>query len=274
MRYAICNELFEDWPLEKTVAFVAELGYQGLELAPFTLCEAVTDLSSADRRRIRRTIEEAGLAVVGLHWLLAKTEGLQLNDPDPDTRARTARYLFDLIDCCAELGGDILVFGSPQQRNPPAGWPRTEAWKSAGEIMHACGVRAQEQGVIFCIEPLSSNETNFIINVDEAAELVRQVDHAGFQMMIDMKAMSHDSRPIPEQIRAVHPLFQHVHLNDPNLRGPGMGDLDFRPILQTLGELSYSRWLSVEVFDFTAGAERTAGDSLAYLNAINEVRRR
>ena len=60
MRYAICNELFEGWPLQKTAAFVAELGYQGLELAPFTLCNLVTDLSSAARRRIRRTIEARG----------------------------------------------------------------------------------------------------------------------------------------------------------------------------------------------------------------------
>ena len=120
MPYAICNELFEDWPLDKTAAFVAELGYQGLELAPFTLCNLVTDLSAADRRRIRRTVESAGLSVVGLHWLLAQTEGFQLNDSDPDVRARTAQYLLDLIDCCAELGGEVLIFGSPQQRDRAA----------------------------------------------------------------------------------------------------------------------------------------------------------
>ena len=268
MPYAICNELFEDWPLEKTAAFVAELGYQGLELAPFTLCNLVTDLSAVDRRRIRRTVEGAGLAVVGLHWLLAQTEGFQLNDSDPNVRARTAQYLLDLIDCCAELGGEVLIFGSPQQRDVPPDRSRAEAWKSTAEIMHRCGMRAQQQGVLFCIEPLSRNETNFIVNVDEAAELVRQVDHPSLRMMVDTKAMSHDPRPIPQQIQAVYPLFHHVHLNDPNLRGPGMGDLDFRPILQTLDDLDYARWLSVEVFDFTPGAERTARDSLAYLNAF------
>ena len=270
MRYSICNELFEGWPLQKTAAFVAELGYQGLELAPFTLCNLVTDLSSAARRRIRRTIERAGLSVVGLHWLLAQTQGFQLNDPDPAVRARTAQYLLDLIDCCAELGGEVLIFGSPQQRDLPPGRPRAEAWNSTTEIMRRCGVRAQQQGVLFCIEPLSRNETNFIVNVDEAAQLVRQVDHPGLQMMVDLKAMSHDPRPIPQQIQTVHPHFQHVHLNDPNLRGPGMGELDFRPILQTLSDLNYARWLSVEVFDFAPGAERTARESLAYLKEIDE----
>lgn len=272
MKLAICNELFEGWPLDKTAAFVADLGYHGLELAPFTLCELVTDLSSTQRRTIRRTIENAGLSVVGLHWLLAHTNGFQLNDPDPAVRARTAQYLLDLIDCCAELGGDVLIFGSPQQRDIPPGRAPAEAWNSTAEIMHRCGERAQQQGVIFCIEPLSSNETNFIVNVDEAADLVRRVDQPGLQMMVDVKAMSNDPRPIPQQIRNVHPLFHHVHLNDPNLRGPGMGELDFGPILQTLSDLDYTRWLSVEVFDFTPGAERTARESLAYLNAVDEAR--
>lgn len=267
-RYAICNELFEGWPLAKTAALVAELGYEGLELAPFTLCDYVTNLSAAERRQIRQTIEGAGLAVVGLHWLLAQTEGFQLNDPDPDVRERTTQYLLALIDCCADVGGEVLIFGSPQQRNLLPGWTAEEAWQSAMEIMGHCGERAQERGVTFCVEPLSTKETDFIFKVDQAAELVRQVDHPGFQMMVDVKAMSNDPRPIPEQIKLVHPLFQHVHVNDPNLRGPGMGDLDFRPILQTLSDLNFSRWVSVEVFDFSPGEERTAQESITYLQEV------
>ncbi|MBV7330565.1 sugar phosphate isomerase/epimerase [Chloroflexi bacterium TSY] len=267
-QYAICNELFEGWSLQDTAAFVAELGYQGLELAPFTLCELVTDLSSTDRLQIRQTVEGAGLSVVGLHWLLAKTEGFQLNDRDPVVRERTAQYMLDLIDCCADLGGEILIFGSPQQRDVPDDRSREDAWSTTVEIMHRCGERAQQQDVTFCVEPLSTAETNFITKVDEAAQLVHDVAHPGFQMMVDTKAMSHTPRPIAAQIRSVHPLFQHVHVNDPNLRGPGMGDLDFRPIFQMLNELNYSRWVSVEVFDFTPGAERTARESLDYLRRI------
>ncbi len=264
-RYAICNELFEGWSLEKTAACVAELGYQGLELAPFTLCQRVTDLSAAERRQIRRTVEGAGLAVVGLHWLLAHTEGLQLNDPDPAVRKRTEQYLLALIDFCAEVGGQVLIFGSPQQRNLRPGWSREQAWQSTAEILGRCGQRAQERGVIFCLEPLSSRETDFISSVDEAIELVRRVNHPGLQMMVDVKAMAQNPRPVAEQIRLAHPLFRHVHVNDPNLLGPGMGEVDFRPILATLKELEYAGWLSVEVFDFSPGPERIARESLANL---------
>ncbi|MEM7539572.1 MAG: sugar phosphate isomerase/epimerase family protein [Chloroflexota bacterium] len=267
--YAICNELFEGWSLADTAAFVAELGYQGLELAPFTLCNLVTDLSAAERQQIRQTVEGAGLSVVGLHWLLAKTEGFQLNDMDPDVRERTVQYMLDLIDFCADVGGEVLIFGSPQQRDVPEGRSRDEAWQTSAELLHRCGERAQAQGVIFCLEPLSTQETNFITTVDEAAALVREVNHPSLQMMVDVKAMSHTPRPIPDQIRSVHPLFHHVHVNDPNLRGPGMGEMDFRPIVQTLDELDYARWISVEVFDFTPGAEETARQSLTYLQGLD-----
>lgn len=269
-KFAICNELFENWTLEKTASVVAEIGYQGLELAPFTLCNLITDLSAAERLRILRTIEGAGLSVAGLHWLLAKTEGYQLNDSDPDVRERTAQYLIDLIDCCADIGGDVLIFGSPQQRDLPEGRSQDDAWQSTVDIFHRCGERAQEQGVIFCLEPLSTHETNFITNVTEAAEMVRAVDHPALRMMVDTKAMSHTPLPIDEQIRDVYPLIHHVHVNDPNLRGPGMGELDFQPILQLLHELKYDRWISVEVFDYSPGAENTARESLQYMQKIQK----
>ena len=269
-RYAICNELFEGWSLADTAAFVGDLGYQGLELAPFTLCDLVTDLSATERTQIRNTVEGAGISVVGLHWLLAKTEGFQLNDADSEVRECTAQYMLDLIDCCADVGGEVLIFGSPQQRDVPDGRSTDDAWQTTVEILHRCGERAQEQGVLFCVEPLSTNETNFITTVDEAAELVRAVDHPGLQMMVDTKAMSHTPQPIPDQIRSVHPLFHHVHVNDPNLRGPGMGALDFAPILNTLTDLDYSGWVSVEVFDFSPGAEHIARSSLSYLQGIHD----
>jgi sugar phosphate isomerase/epimerase len=264
-RYAFCNEGFEGWPLERVAAFVAEVGYQGLELAPFTLCQDVREVAPPERRAIRRTVESAGLEVVGLHWLLAQTEGLQLNDPDPSVREQTAHYLLALIDFCADLGGDVLVFGSPQQRSLRPGWPREAALTSAAEIFHRCGERALQRGVTFCLEPLTTLETDFMTTASEAAEMVRRVDHPGFQMMVDARAASYEGQPIPDIIRQVAPAIRHVHLNDPNRLGPGMGEVDFDPILGALHEVGYDGWLSVEPFDFTPGPECIARESLAYL---------
>src|SRR5262249_8853150 len=113
MRYAICNETFEGWDHARVCGTVAEQGYQGLEMAPFTLVPRITDVTPEQRRTLRRQAEEAGLQIIGLHWLLAKTEGLHLNSADQATRQRTAEYLVELARCCQDLGGDLLVFGSP-----------------------------------------------------------------------------------------------------------------------------------------------------------------
>ena len=269
-RYAICNELFEGWPLEEVAAFVAEVGYEGLELAPFTLSPDVRQVGPADRKAIRQAIESAGLKVVGLHWLLACTEGLQLNDPDPRVRERTTQYLLALIDFCSDLGGEVLVFGSPQQRSLRPGWTPGQAFSSTVEIFRRCGERAEARGVVFCLEPLTTQETDFITTASEAASMVRQVRHPGFQMMIDVRAMCYEARSTPEVIRQVAPYIRHVHLNDPNLLGPGMGDIDFGPILRTLREVGYEGWLSVEPFDFSPGPERIARESLAYLKSCAE----
>jgi sugar phosphate isomerase/epimerase len=259
-RYSLCNEMFAGWNMFDIAATAAQLGYQGIELAPFTLCDLVTDLSAADRAQIRRDVEGAGLDVAGLHWLLAQTP-FRLNVPDAAERERAAGYLLALIDFCADVGGDILVFGSPAQRDPQDDFPVEEAWKWTVEAMRRCGERAGARGVTLCIEPLG---TGFVTWVDDAARLVQEVDHPGFQMMVDCKSMGQDERwPVSEQLQYATPWFKHVHLNDPNKLGPGMGDLDFVPILATLRELKFDGWLSLEAFEFPHGPEALARESMA-----------
>ncbi len=88
IRLGICNELFEGWDFAKVCRTVKSLGYDGLEVAPFTLAPLITDLTADRRRELRTMVEDAGLATIGLHWLLAKTEGLYLTSPDEAVSAR------------------------------------------------------------------------------------------------------------------------------------------------------------------------------------------
>ena len=264
-KYALCSETFEDRSLREAAKLTAEIGYQGIELAPYTLADLVTDLAASDREGIRRDVEDAGLTVAGLHWLLANTPH-RLNVPDRDTRTAAADYLVALVDFCADVGGDTMVFGSPAQRDPSEGFTPEAGWEWTTEAMKRVGERASERGVIFCIEPLG---TPFISWIDDAIRLVEAVDCPGFRMMVDCKAMAQDERwSVSDQIRHVDGWFHHVHVNDPNRLGPGMGDLDFTPILKTLADLDYAGWVSVEAFDFDMGREIVARTSLDNMKAI------
>src|SRR3982074_1021511 len=117
MRIALCNEVLAGMPLQRQCEYAARLGYDGLEIAPFTLHASPDKISPADAAKIRATVEASGLVVTGLHWLLIRPEGLSLTDPDAAVRARTLEMMRHLIGLCAELGGAVRWRGSGTQRH-------------------------------------------------------------------------------------------------------------------------------------------------------------
>ncbi len=268
MTFAICNEIFRDWTFEDVCRCAARVGYDAIEIAPFTLARYVTEISIPVRTLIRDLAARYGLDIVGIHWVLAQTEGLHLTHPDPGVRARTARYLVDLVDFCADVGGRVLVFGSPQQRRLLPGVSPEQARDRALAVFRDAVRRAEDRRVTIGFEPLAPAETDFINTAAEALELVRQLASPAFKIILDVKAMCAESRPIPDIIRASWPHFVHFHANDRNLKGPGFGDVDFRPIAAALKEVGYTGAVSVEVFNFDEGPEVIATRSLEYLRRV------
>lgn len=265
MQYAICNELFENWPFDKVCEYVKSVGYDGLEVAPFTLAPRITDVDRAQRAELRRQADAAGVKIIGLHWLLAGTEGFYLTSPDPEVRERTARYLVDLAEATRELGGDLMVFGSPKQRSLLPGTSREQAFDWAADTFRRVMPAVADNGVSICMEPLAPAETDFINTCEEATALIRAVGHPNFTLHLDVKAMSSEPTPIVDLIGRYAPAAGHFHANDANLRGPGFGDVDFVPIFRALHDAGYARWVSVEVFDYKPDPETIARQSADYM---------
>ncbi|MBN2477287.1 MAG: sugar phosphate isomerase/epimerase [Pirellulales bacterium] len=265
MKFAICNETFQGWPHEKAFAFAAECGYTGVEIAPFTLADTASEISTAQREEVRRRADAAGLEVVGLHWLLAKTEGLHLTSPDAGVRHKTSAYFGQLARLCADLGGKILVLGSPQQRNLLPGVTHDEAMRHAADVLGRSVPHFEQAEVTLCLEPLSPEEGDFLCKSSQAVEVLEMIGSPSVRLHLDCKAMSSEGEPPAEIVHRHGALLAHFHANDPNRQGPGFGGLDFLPILQALGRIDYRGWVSVEVFDYTPGIERLARESIDYL---------
>ena len=265
MKFAICNEIFQGWKLDDAMTYAAKAGYDAIEIAPFTIAKYVTDISAADRQRIRESAARAGIAVCGIHWVLVQAEGMYLNHTDTNVRQRTAKYFCELVDFCADIGGKVIVVGSPKQRNLLPGVTAAQAWEWAAETFRDSVRRAEERGVIICFEPLAPAETDFINTAAEAIRFAEQFRSPHFQIILDVKAMSSEPAPIPQIIRASWPHFAHFHANDKNLKGPGFGDIDFKPIAAALREVGYAGYVSVEVFKFDEGPEVIATNSIEYL---------
>lgn len=268
MQFGICNEIFQGWALADTMAFARKAGYEALEVAPFTLANYVTEISASRRQEIRDAALRAGLVISGIHWVLAKAEGMHLNHPDAATRARTAQYFCALVDFCADIGGKTVVLGSPKQREVVDGVTPQQAWDWAAATLRDAVQRAGEREVTICFEPLAPGETNFINTAEEAIRFVQQHRSPHFKIILDVKAMCSESKPIPQIIRESWPHFAYFHANDRNLKGPGFGEVDFKPIAAALKEVGYTGTVSVEVFKFDEGPEAIATRSMEYLKRV------
>ncbi|MEM6472960.1 MAG: sugar phosphate isomerase/epimerase family protein, partial [Planctomycetota bacterium] len=237
-----------------------QTGYTGWEVAPFMLADDIHRFSADDRKRYRETVESNGLTIVGLHWLLAKTTGFHLTTLDKETRQRTSDYFRELAKLCRDLGGDVMVLGSPQQRNFPDHQTRQQAMDAAADCLRAVVPMLEQQRVRIAIEPLGRSEGNFLNTAAEGRELIQMVDSPWIGLHLDVKAMSDESKSIPDIIREQADCTIHFHANDPNLRGPGMGEVEFRPIFDALRETQYGGWVSVEAFDYEPGVDTLVGE--------------
>ena len=265
MKFAICNETFQDWPFDKAFDFARACGYRGIEFAPYTIHKNAYEISAQRRAEVRRQVERAGLETVGLHWLLAFTQGYYLTSPDAHVRAGTGDYLSELARLCRDLGGSVLVLGSPQQRNLLSGVTHDAAMQYAAEVISRAVPTLEACAVTLAVEPLGPAEGDFLLTADLGRQLIDLVDSPHCRLHLDVKAMSTEGQAIDQIIRRHAPVLQHFHANDANRRGPGMGDIDFVPILRALQDVGYQGWVSVEVFDYAPGVEALARDSITYL---------
>ena len=216
MKIAICNETFQDWPLDRAMAYARECGYQGIEFAPFTLGRDANDISVATRQEVRQLLDKHGLESIGLHWLLAKTEGYYLTSPDPDVRARTTEYFVQLAQLCHDLGGSVMVLGSPQQRNLLEGVSHEQAMENAAEVIRGTVDDLERLGVTIALEPLAPAEGDFLLTAESGVQLAQMIDSPYVRLHLDVKAMSSESKPIPDIIRDSADYLEHFHTNDAN----------------------------------------------------------
>jgi len=273
MLISLCNEVLRELDFPAQCALASGLGYDGLEIAPFTLADRPDRLPAARRAELRAIAGDHGLRVTGLHYLLLAPPGLSITSPDAAVRARTVAVMRALIELCADLGGRVLVHGSPRQRLV---WPDQspeEALAHATAGFAAVAGDAEQAGVTYCIEALALPEAELINTVADAAAIVDEIGSPAVRTMIDTCAAGRSERaPIPELIDRFLPTGKvaHIHLNDPNRRGPGQGELRFGPILAALQRHAYAGVCAVEPFVYEPDGPTCAARAIGYVKGILE----
>jgi D-psicose/D-tagatose/L-ribulose 3-epimerase len=274
VRLSLCNEVLQPMPFEAQCDYAAALGYDGLELAPFTVSSEPHLMPSAARARIRAAASQSGIVITGLHWLLVAPAGLSITSADSNLRARTVDVMRGLIDLCADVGGSVLVHGSPAQRKIPTGDSLATALARATECFAAVADHARAAGVCYCIEPLARPETDLINTLDEAIAVVDAIGHPNLRTMIDCSAAGQmEADPVAHLIerglRSGH--VAHIQVNDPNRRGPGQGSARFAEVFAALKRNRYAGVVAVEPFQYVPDGAGAAARAIGYVRGLMEA---
>lgn len=263
MKLAVSNIAWANDELVEHLALLRDLGCHGVELAPSCIWPEPVFATADERRRLRDTIRHSGLELTGFHALLYTRPDLQLL-ATPETCAATVAYLAQLAELCADLDGRLLVLGSPRNR-VLHGRDYWECTMMAREAFRGLAEICASLGVVFCIEPLGPDETDFIKSAQEGAELVSSVDHPNFRLHLDAKALISTGENL-DGILAVHgDLVRHFHVGDPGLASPGATGADHAPFGQALRRHGYDGYVSIEMRRSQGDTRKAVGEAVAYV---------
>ena len=270
-KFAMCNECMMDLPWSEQCKIISDAGYTGVEIAAFTLVkESVNELSSEQRKELVTVMDDYGLENIGLHWLLAPPpENLHFTTPDAAVRATTVQYLADLVDFCADTGGKVMIFGSPNQRNT-VGISVDEAKKHFADGLAQVADHAQARDVKILVETLDSSQTDVVNTMAESMEIVNMVSHPAIGTMFDYHNTLDETDSLEKLVRDYFEHIEHIQIQELDGRHLGTGDArtTYVDSFRALRELGFNKWISLEIFDFSPGGKVIAEESMEVLKHL------
>lgn len=266
LRQAVCNEIYQGWDFADACRSMKKAGYTGIEIAHFTLEQDPADISASRRVELKNIMASEGLEFVGLHWLMVAPKGLHVTTPDNALRAKSWLHIRNLVDLCADLGPNgVMVFGSPFQRATTGGLTRAEATARYADGLAEVAPHALERGVTILVEALPKAQCDVVQTLEEAVGIVKQIDSPAIRTMFDTHNAVDELEPHAVLVDRYYEYLRHIHVNEMDGKHCGKGDYDFKPVLEVLIRKGWPRWVSLEAFDFSFGAETIANESLRYL---------
>ena len=270
-KYAMCNESMAELGWTQQCQIVADAGYKGIEIAAFTFVKkSVEEISPEKRHEMVSVMKDTGLECAGIHWLLAPPpKGLHFTTPDVSVRRKTIDYLDELIDFCGDMGGPCMVFGSPNQRGT-VGISVEEAKKYFAEGLAKLADHAQQRGVKILVEHLPKYATDVINTLSDALKSARQINHPAIQIVFDFHNTVDETEPFDVLLEKYYKHIEYIHIQEMDGKHLGTGTAvnDYVKAFQTLKELKYDKWISLEVFDFSPGGRKITEESM---NTLREI---
>ncbi len=254
--------------IDDFIDLIVSVGCKGVELATSMIWDEPINASMVQRKELRKKVEDAGLKLTGLQSLLFTRRELTIFDNESG-RMKTRDYLTHLMDLCRDLDGNVLVFGSPGNRNIKNNMTYSQAYEVAVAFFRKIGEVAAERDVCFCIEPLGRVETNFINSVAEGEKLIKDCgDIAGLGLHIDCKGLIDECEYDADYIEESFSHAKHVHVSESGLKPPGTTGFDHALISERINKSDYSDFLSIEMRRVDEDVEGAIGRALEYVKQV------
>lgn len=241
-KYAYNQLVYYGEDIAKSIERVARYGYDAIEV--------VGEPKQYDSRQIKRLVDQAGIKVSSICSLY--TPDRDFAHPDPEVRHAAVAYVKDVAAFASEMEAPTIIV-HPTANGKTRRLASEEAERSwAIEGIREAGVYAQSLGVNLSLECWNRYETYFLNRLEQAADfwLATELSNGGIQG--DTFHMNLEEASIEDAFRGYGHLLAHVHLADSNRAAPGLGHIDFRPILSALAEVGYDKYLSFELLPDTA----------------------
>lgn len=215
-----------------------EAGYDGVEIA-ITHPER---LSPAEREQLLKTLDETGLAAAAITTGQAyEIEGISFTEEDPALRRRAIERIKAHLSFVRELDlRAVVIIGLIRGRR---GDKKGRSWL----IEALCECTKEARGVRLAIEPLNRYESSLVNTMQEALEILEEVEAENLGLLLDTFHANIEEVSIEGSILKAGDRIFHVHVADSNRWAPGYGHLNFTKITRALCKINYKGFLSAEV---------------------------
>ncbi len=266
-KYALCSEIVKEFSWQEQCQIIGTAGYKGIEIAPFTLVkEGVDEITAGNRKQMVQQMKDSGIVCAGLHWLFVPPpQGLHFTTSDESLRQRSVNYLDKLVDFCGDMGGEVMIFGSPLQRGTSPGVSIEDAKNYMAEGLLKVADHAKERKITILVESLPKAEKTDVVNtLQEAVDMVNRINHPNISSMFDYHNTKDETEPLTKLVEKHIQHIRHVHVQniDGTLITQDKIPQGLVDILSTLKKLDYDKWVSIEVFDFSPGGKFIAEEGM------------
>lgn len=160
--------------------------------------------------------------------------------------SRVLSYADTVLSRAKKAGIRFIILGSGGARRLPDGYNAVKAQADFAQLCRKLAMVAGKYGITIALESLQAAETNFLISLKSAAEVVRAVDHPNFKLNADIFHMMRECES-PQSIVDAADILVYCEIAEKQKRSlPGVEGDDFKPWLRALRKAKYKGHIFIE----------------------------